>query len=79
GGIITQVTPINSKVINDLPQFKITSTNGSGAILRPILREIDDIIAGDGIVGPGEVGIATDSIRIGQQREVKQVIDCIEN
>lgn len=79
GGIITQVIPINSKVINDLPQFKITSTTGSGAVLRPILREIDDAIGGDGIVGPGEIGIGTGSIRIGQQREVKQVIDCIEN
>lgn len=68
GGIITKVTPINSKVINDLPQFKITSTTGSGAVLRPILTEIDAIS-----------GISTDSTRIGQQREVKQVIDCIEN
>ncbi len=67
-GIITKVIPINSKVINDLPQFKITSTTGSGAILRPILKEI----SGDGTTGLDEVGI-------GQQREVKKVIDCITN
>ncbi len=79
GGIIAEVIPINSKVINDLPQFKIISTTGSGAVLRPILREIDDIITEDGIIGPDEVGIGTGSVRIGQQREVKKVIDCITN
>jgi hypothetical protein len=79
GGIITEVIPINSKVINDLPQFKIISTTGSGAVLRPILREIDNIIPEDGIIGPDEVGIGTGSVRIGQQREVKKVIDCITN
>jgi hypothetical protein len=94
-GIITKVIPINSKVINDLPQFIITSTTGSGVVLRAVLTEIGttptdvriaqgpieeiDVIGEDGVATSVEVGIRTDSARIGQQRDLKQVIDCITN
>lgn len=57
-GGITKVTPINNPTFTELPVLTVNSDTGSGAILVPILENVQE----DVVVAPGDVQSVIDCI-----------------
>ena len=57
-GGITKVTPINNPTFTEPPVLTINTDTGSGAILSPILENVEDVVA----VDPGDVQSVIDCI-----------------